>query len=319
MSWTTGCDKGYQNGDDMDLILNESRKTYISKINKVQDYIENHYEDELSIEKLANIASFSKFHFQRIFRQITRESLYSYIKRLRLEKAVFLLRTNKRLKVQDIALSVGFSNQASFAKALKERYKSNASAIRNMSIPEMDELINKISINGKVCDEKIYYNIPIELTVKSINPIKVLYIRHIGAYKGNSGLFVKLFTKLYAFAVKKNLIGPDTKWFAVYHDFGDLTIEEKLRLSVCMSVEKEVGESGEFGSMELAGGNYAVGKFLLKSGEYQGAWDYMLSKWLPESGYVPDDRLCFEYYPRQEAADEKEKLIVEIFVPIVPI
>lgn len=303
----------------MDLILNESRKIYISKINKVQDYIENHYADELCIEKLAKIASFSKFHFQRIFRQITRESLYSYTKRIRLEKAVFLLRNNKRLKVQDIALSVGFSNQASFAKALKERYKANARMIRNMSSPDMEDLINKISINGKVCDEKIYYIIPRELTVMTIDPIKVLYVRHIGAYKGNFDLFVKLFTKLYAFALKKNLIVPKTKWFAVYHDFGDLTIEEKLRLSVCMSVEEEVEDSGEFGNMELTGGHYAVGKFMLKPDEYQGAWDYMLSKWLPESGYIPDDRLCFEYYPPQVAGIEKEERIVEIFIPIVPI
>ncbi len=71
----------------MGYILNESRKVYISKINKAQDYIEKHLEEELTIGQLAEIASFSPFHFQRIYRQITGESLYSYIKRLRLEKS----------------------------------------------------------------------------------------------------------------------------------------------------------------------------------------------------------------------------------------
>ncbi|KUO74974.1 MAG: hypothetical protein APF77_13590 [Clostridia bacterium BRH_c25] len=303
----------------MDFILNESRKVYISKINMVQDYIENHLADELHIENLAGIASFSEFHFQRIYRQIAGESLYSYIKRLRLEKAVFLIRSNKRLSLLDIALSVGFSNQASFAKALKDKYKVSASTIKKLDNLEMDKLINEISINGKVCEKKTYYNIPMELTIRIIDSTRVLYIRHTGAYKGNSDLFVKLFTKLYNFAFKKNLVKPETKWFTVYHDFGNLTMEEKLRLSVCMSITDEVEDSGEFGSMDLAGGKYAVGRFLLKSDEYQGAWDYMLSKWLPESGYMPDDRLCFEYYPPQEYTAEKEERIVEIFIPITPL
>lgn len=303
-------------GGNVDFILNESRQIYISKINMVQDYIENHLEDELHIEHLSSIASFSGFHFQRIYRQITGESLYSYIKRLRLEKSVFLIRNNKRLTIQDIALSVGFSNQASFAKALKERYKVTASTIRNLDSLQMEKLINEISMNGKVCEDKKYYNIPMELTIRNIDAIKVLYIRHTGSYKGNSDLFMKLFTKLYTYASIKNLINRETKWFTAYHDFGNLTTEEKLRLSVCMSIKDEIESSGEFNSMKLAEGQYAVGKFLLKPDEYQGAWDYMFSKWLPESGYIPDDRLCFEYYPPQENPYETEKRIVEIFIPI---
>lgn len=303
----------------MDILLNESRQVYISKINTVQDYIERHLEDKLCIEDLATIASFSEFHFQRIYRQITRESLHSYIKRLRLEKAVFLLRSNKRLTIQDIALTVGFSNQASFAKALKDRYKVSASTIKKLNIEEMDKLNNEVSMNGKVCENEIYYNIPIERTIRKIEPTKVLYVRHTGPYKRNADLFMKLFTKLYTYASVKNLVREDAKWFTIYHDFGNLTMEEKLRLSVCMSITGEIKATGEFGSMDIAGGQYAVGRFSLQSDEYQGAWDYMLSKWLPESGYMLDDRLCFEYYPPQEYTTEKEGRIVEIFIPITPL
>ena len=303
----------------MELILNESRQVYISRINRVQDHIESHLDDELCIAQLARVASFSEFHFQRIFRQITGESLYSFIKRLRLEKAVFLLRMNHHLTIQDIALTVGFSNQASFAKALKERYGVSASGIRKINDLEMNRLINEFSMNGKVLKEELYYNIPVELIVKEIDPVKVLYTRHTGAYKGNSDLFMRLFNKLYSFAVRRGFAGPGTKWYAVYHDYGDLTREEMLRLSVCMSIEYDFDGQGEFGCMELAGGKYAVGRFMLDTDEYQGAWDYMITKWLPESGYAPDDRLCFEYYPPQEYETDNTRRIVEIFIPITPL
>lgn len=305
----------------MDFLLNESRQIYISRINKVQDYIETHLADELRVEELAKIAAFSEFHFQRIYRQIAGESLYSYIKRLRLEKAVFLIRSNKRLSIQDIALAVGFSNQASFAKALKERYSASARQIRNLPDLDMDKLNRNISMNGKVWLEKKHYNSPSELTIRSIEPTKVLYLRHTGSYKGDHDLFMKLFTKLYTYAARKNLLKAETKWFTIYHDFGKLTREERLRLSVCLSLTEEIEAAGEFGTRDLAGGQYAVGKFLLKSDEYQGAWDYLLTKWLPESGYMPDDRLCFEYYPPQErtVTTDPEGRIVEIFIPITPL
>jgi AraC family transcriptional regulator len=302
----------------MELNLNESRRVYISKICEVQDYIESHLEDELCTAQLAKVASFSEYHFQRIFKQITGESLYSYIKRLRLEKAVFFLRGNRQLAIQDIACRVGFLTQASFAKAFKERYGMSAREIRKMNDSEMSRLVNEMSTNGKVLREEIHYNIPIELTIKTIDPIEVVYLRHTGSYKGNSDLFTKLFSRLYSYASKKGLVNLRTKWFAVYHDYGDLTKEEKLRLSVCMSVESNWVSQGEFGCMEIAGGKYAVGRFSLYTDEYQSAWSYMVSKWLPESGYMPDDRLCFEYYPPQECENDSRR-IVEIFIPITPL
>ena len=307
----------------MNFILNESRLIYISKINKVQDYIEKHLEDELSVGQLSEIASFSSFHFQRIYRQITGESLYSYIKRIRLEKAAFLLLANKKKSIQDIALSLGFSNQASFAKAFKIKFGVNANEFRSFDKSEKSGIIDSIhkkdvSMNGKVYDDKIMYTRPVELSVKSIEPAKVVYIRHTGPYKGDSSLFESMFSKLYSYTSSKGYIRKDSKWYAVYHDFGDITMEEQLRLSVCMSINEEAKTDGEFGSMIIEGGKYAVGKFLLKSDEYQFAWNYMLSKWLLESGYTPDDRMFFEYYPPQEYKN-KEEQVVEIFIPITPL
>jgi AraC family transcriptional regulator len=294
-------------------------------INKVQDYIEIHLYEELTVELLANIASFSSFHFQRIYRQITGESLYSYIKRLRLEKAAFLLAANSNKTIQNIALSLGYSNQSSFAKAFKNKFGINASNFRTLS--EKDRMIiinnninlNDNSTNGEVYNKEINYTRPMELSVQIIKPTKVVYIRHTGPYKGDGKLFDQLFTKLYSYTSSLNIIKKDSKWLVIYHDFGDLTMEEQLRLSVCMSIDTDIRTKGEFGSMILEGGKYAVGKVSLKPDEYQLAWNYMLSKWLPESGYVPDDRLFFEYFPPEENINEKEEKIVEIFIPIIPL
>lgn len=311
----------------MEFIYNKSRMTYISNINKVQDYIEKNLEEDLTIEKLAHIASFSRFHFQRIYKQMTGESLYSYIKRLRLERAAFILDTNKNRSIQDIALSLGYANQASFAKVFKNTYGVSASSYRN-SNKSYGDIVHRNSnnnndsknnsTNGKVYDNIIRYNIPIKLSVQIIDPIEVIYTRHTGSYAGDVELFAQLFNKLYSYVVSHDYLKKDSQWFAVYHDYGELTREDRLRISVCMSIDKSIKTSDEFGSMILEGGKYAVGRFLIKPDEYQLAWNYMLSKWLPESGYIPDERLSFEYYPPDDNENSGESL-VDIFVPIAPL
>ncbi len=59
---------------------------------KCQDYIESHINHSLSIEDLANVAGFSKFHFHRIFKGMMDEPLSRYVNRLKLEgQHTFLL------------------------------------------------------------------------------------------------------------------------------------------------------------------------------------------------------------------------------------
>ncbi|MEW9125238.1 MAG: AraC family transcriptional regulator [Thermotaleaceae bacterium] len=103
---------------------------YTEQINKVQDYIENHLDEPLTIKDLSLIANFSEYHFQRIYGYMTGESLYGFIKRIRLEKAAYMLLSNKDRPIINIAMAVGFSNQASFAKAFKSKYGVSSSSYR---------------------------------------------------------------------------------------------------------------------------------------------------------------------------------------------
>ncbi len=63
------------------------REEYISRINRVMDYIEVNIVQDLSLENLAEVANFSRFHFHRIFRAMVGETLHQFIQRIRLEKA----------------------------------------------------------------------------------------------------------------------------------------------------------------------------------------------------------------------------------------
>ena len=86
------------------------RKEYSERVNRVIDYINEHLSDSLSLKGLAEIASFSPYHFHRIFHSLTGETLYNFIIRLRLEKAAHRLRYSINRSVTDIAYECGFSS-----------------------------------------------------------------------------------------------------------------------------------------------------------------------------------------------------------------
>jgi len=53
---------------------------------------------------------------------------------------------------------------------------------------------------------------------------------------------------------------------------------------------------GEVGRNIIPAGKYAVGRFELLSHEFEEAWGGIMGGWLPQSGYLCDDRPCVEIY-----------------------
>ncbi|MFC2130670.1 GyrI-like domain-containing protein [Bacteroidota bacterium] len=322
---------------------------YISRINRVIDYIDANICEELKLNKLSEIANFSPYHFHRVFRGMVGETLNQFIHRIRIEKSVMFLVGNPNMSITEIALDCGFSGSASFARAFKDYFKMSASEFRDKvhsSNSKIGIMISKDSKqNGKpdkapediegyfgdVLNDYFQNNerknamngvkkVEGKVEVKELSEMNVAYVRHIGPYKGDSGLFEGLFGKLFQWAGPRGLLNfPNTQSMAVYHDDPEITHEDKLRTSVCITVPEEIEVSGEVGKMKIDGGRYAVARFELDTADYPGAWDFVFSKWLPESGYQPNDGVCFEVYQNDPKQHPEGKCIVDICVPVRPL
>ena len=57
-------------------VVEASRLEYEQRVNRVIDHVRAHLAEELSLDRLARVAAFSPFHFHRIFRAITGETLF---------------------------------------------------------------------------------------------------------------------------------------------------------------------------------------------------------------------------------------------------
>ncbi len=303
---------------------------YKSRINKTFDYIESNLEKPLTLAELAAVASFSKYHFSRIFQSMVGETVFQFILRLRLEKAASLLSINYNESISEIAFKCGFSDISIFSRNFKTHFKTSASQYRKEKARNSN--LSQQHSNSTQAEEKsgIYFCHELQtikwrsnmellksVEVKKLPEMTVAYIRHTGPYKGDEKLFEGLWNKLFTWAGPRGLIAAkDFKSLIVYHDDPNVTIEDKLRMSVCIGVAEETKVDGEIGKMRIESAECVVARFEVAAEEFQLAWEWVYGQWLPTSGYQPDDKPCFEIYPEEP---KNGKFVVEICVPVKPI
>ena len=102
----------------------------LSRLCEVMDLMLDSVGDPLALEGLAASASYSSFHFDRIFRELTGFSAVEYQRKRRLRRAAHLLRHEPDVPVGRIAQDCGFPSNAAFAKAFKQQFAMSAKSWR---------------------------------------------------------------------------------------------------------------------------------------------------------------------------------------------
>lgn len=87
----------------------------LAQMNQAMDYLEEHLTDEISFERMAQIAGCSEYHFRRMFSYLAGIPLGEYIRCRRLALAGNLLREGR--KVIDCAILLGYDSSDAFRKA----------------------------------------------------------------------------------------------------------------------------------------------------------------------------------------------------------
>lgn len=89
-------------------------------ITAAMTYISNHYNEDLSLEDVAEFAGFSRYYFSRSFKKQTGYSFKDYLCQKRLQVAIdLLIRTDKPMK--DVATESGFGSVATFNRVFREK------------------------------------------------------------------------------------------------------------------------------------------------------------------------------------------------------
>jgi AraC family transcriptional regulator len=254
--------------------------SYADRVERVIDHVADHLDDLLGVEKLAEVACFSPYHFHRIYRAVTGETVGDTVRRLRLHRAaVELTRTHASLAL--IGKRAGYGSLAAFSRAFSSAYGRPPSAYRkgkSLVLP------SRSNASGEI---EMY-----DVTIDRFAPVRLAGVEHRGDYHAIG----KAFERLVALAGPRGILGPQKRSFGIYYDDPESVPARDLRSFAGISVGPEFKGDQELKVIELPA---AMTARLIHRGPYaelEQAYRHLYKGWLPASGREPADAPCFEEY-----------------------
>lgn len=296
---------------------------HFKRIRKVLIYIDENINEELSLEKLAEIATYSPFHFHRIFRAVTSETLQEYITRKRLEKSAMMLALKKNTSLEEIYTQFGFKSNANFSKTFKKYYGISPTEFRKNSPEKFSKITQNVSKIGQkeVVFEQYLYNLNLienfmgknaKIEVKEMPEIHLASVLSIGVQNIENS-----YNKLINWAISKNLFPRENvKMITVYHDSFKVTAPDKVRIHACMLLDESIKTDGEISPETLPKGKYIVGSFCIEINEFEKAWNGLFL-WMKENGYEFRRSYPYEIYHNNFKEHPQKKCIVDFCIPIL--
>lgn len=301
----------------------DSRVEYERRIHRVMAYIDEHLDAPLDLETLAAVAHFSAFHFHRLFRAWTGETLGDYLRRRRIETGALRLVTQPRSTVLDVALAVGFASGEAFARAFKLRFGATPSAWREERNSGQAERSLDQAIGGTDFDHGFPATRLIEDTTMTPNvslidmpATPIAYFRHTGPYGQPVARF--WMERVAPWMAENDLVGRVR--YGISHDDPTITDPGKCRYDAGVAADPKEVLSGSPLRTELPDGRYACTRFEGTVDDIDAAWQRLLGGWLPSSGLQLDARPMLEHYPVESTFDPQTGVFdCNLCIPVAPL
>lgn len=287
---------------------------YDSIIKKVLQYIDQYYYEDLTLEKMAKLAGFSPFHFQRIFQARMGESLYNYTKRVRINKAAYQLKYNKGKFITEIAFDCGYQSSSDFSRAFKSFYSISPKMYRQ----SQNHVINK---------DELEYIPPIKNSCYDNNVSVRRFCDEMFAFIRTKGLTKKFendnigkaFQDIINWGQEQHLIGKQTQYYGMIIDNPEVTDMKDCRYLACITIDKLVSTKDsriETKVMHMEG-EYVCYTIDRQRNDFVKVFyelcNYLYGRYLVDNNMLPDDRPFLERYSKSDSGN----IQIELCIPII--
>ncbi|OZG75104.1 AraC family transcriptional regulator [Hahella sp. CCB-MM4] len=286
-------------------------QTYFKRFHRVLDYIDQHLNDELSLEHLCGLAAFSKYHFQRQFSELYGIGVSRYIQLKRLKRASYQLAFRDHLMVTDIAMDCGYENSESFSRAFKKAIGQTPTEFRNQPDWSPWNQMNLLTDLGSVkMDTSIANN---KIDIVDFPETRIAVLEH----RGSPRLLGDSIRTFIQWRKQQGLSPRVSDTFNLVYDDVDVVPAEEYRFDLCASIMAPVTEN-EFGIVEkvIPAGRCARVRHIGPDSSLGEKVHYLYTVWLPQSGEdLRDFPLFFQRVSFFPDVPEHE-MITDLFLPV---
>jgi AraC family transcriptional regulator len=287
---------------------------YTQRIDRVIDYLRANLDRQAKLTELAKVACFSEFHFHRIFSAITGETLNHFTNRLRLEKAVRLLKFSKQ-PLTDIGADCGFSSSATFSRAFRSRYATSPSQFRKTGEFKKSKICKEIYTGQEyvlpMSEEEKKAAFPVRMI--DLPERQVAYIRVKDAFEMDRVLTA--FKTLIDWAKSQNIFSKGTL-FGMTVDDPDVTPKHLYRYEACLASPVPFESRKGISKLKLPAMRYAATRVSGDIRRVATAWDYLIRTWLINSRYEPEHAPALEIFLNKESATDWSHFELELCLPV---
>lgn len=290
---------------------------YARRINAVINYVRQNLDGDLSLDALSRVGCFSKFHFHRIFKSITEETVGDMVVRLRLQRAANLLRTVPTLSITAAAFEVGFSSVPVFSRAFKKQF--------GVSARQWDRKISlENSKNGQFRDEFPRYTLEdlesfgFEVKVRSLPKQRLAYIRVHDSYSSFDRIKDAYYRLIEWYRHKEGSL-DDISLYGMSQDNPDVTPLKLCRFDWCLKVPTGWKGDAEVDVTDFPACRVAAIRCIGGLDHANKVIQYLFRYWLPRSRYQPANLPGMEIYRRQPLELGWEEFDIDCAVPVIPL
>ncbi|MGL6342610.1 MAG: AraC family transcriptional regulator [Waterburya sp.] len=294
--------------------MNESAvDTYYSRFRKILEYIDDHLDDDLTVEHLSNVAAFSKYHFHRQFSELFGMSAYKYVQLTRLKRASYQLAFRDQMQIIDISLMSGYENHESFSRAFKKSIGQTPSEFRECPQWNPWHLIYQ-PLSDLRNEHMKPDNQPENIKVILFKETKVAVLEH----RGDPNFIGNSVRKFIEWRKQNNLLPQISNTFNILYDNPSETLPENFRLDICASTDQDVPEN-PFGvvAKTIPGCRCAVLRHIGDDANLEKSITYLYSDWLPLSEEELRDFPLFLQRVKFFPDVPEHEAIIDVFLPLI--
>jgi len=287
---------------------NMKRKTHRQRLLLVIDYIHDNLDSDLDVNTLAGVAMMSPYHFHRIYRELTHETVNATVRRLRLQRAaVDLIRSQQSLS--EIARKVSYGSVESFSRAFTKQFGQSPRDYRKSKRGE--ESLYEARLVSMPLDDAKSYNDLFEVKVVNLDAMDAAFYDHRGDYLEIGAVF----DRLLFYMEGQNILNQGMRFFGFYYDDPESVGLVDLRSKACATIPVDADLEGDDAPDEvlIPKGRYATLLFKGSYAELDGPRNWLFGKWLPNSGYEAANFPIVEEYLNSPKEMPPSELLTRIY------
>ena len=278
-----------------------------ARIGRARRFIRDHAAEPLTLERIAAAAATSPYHFARVFRALTGETVFTHVSRVRLRRAAGLL-LEPGCTVTQIAVAVGYETAPSFNKLFRRMLGVTPTEYRARSAAERAPLLDRLDDPDTTPAGGL--DLRLEPEIQDRPPSRFLCVRRHGLCPEEAPVAWAEFHR----AAGRLRIPGAQHIGASYDDTGPIR-ERMHRYEAGVSVPAAIPLPHGLTAGTLPGGRYAVFRYRGSYAHIGRAFDMLIRGWVAATEATLRAAPCLEIYldgPDRPDAERRTDLCLPV-------